>query len=569
MLKRIVVVLFAGLAVQVAAAQPGTCPGLVDQALAAIDENCSGMERNNACYGYNRVDATFTEEVPPDFFAAPADRTGLTNLETIATSSMSVEDDRWGVAVLNAQANVPNTIPGQAVTFVLLGDVEVENAVAPEDAFSPADPIPAIAAVPANLRSGPGLDHNVVGGAPAGAELPVDGLSPDGEWLRTAHRNRPAWISRSVVEADEAFDDLPAIESTQQTPMQAFYLRTGLGNPVCEQAPDDVLMLQGPENLEVELTVNGADIRMGSTVLLRILPPGDRMEIIVLDGHVVIPGQTTIYEGYRSVVCLDEPQNRGLDGQSNDRVVSCGWSQPEPVEQDEITGNWCVLEDVPEGILNYPVDLLCSEEEIQQAVTQQQQPPSAVDCSNFAHLSPTGAIPTGPATFYWSEVPGADRYEVVFYNYLGERAANFFTSNSSLSVNTGTIATGGQMRWEVIAWQGSEPACSTGQTQPTIRQPPTPTPTPTPRPQPSGPSASWACTGVYPGEISVNWSGWNSDTALDIQVSSTYNDTFPVSPISPSGSYVVYACGEATGSVSGQQSGTNVSLPPIDCGCGG
>src|SRR5687767_11050611 len=110
----------------------GACPALVEQALTDMGQNCDLLDRNSACYGYNRVDATFHESASDDFFSKPADRSQISNLQSIATAPLDVDQDFWGIAVMNVQANVPNTLPGQAVTFVLLGDVKVDNAVAPE-----------------------------------------------------------------------------------------------------------------------------------------------------------------------------------------------------------------------------------------------------------------------------------------------------------------------------------------------------------------------------------------------------------------------------------------------------
>src|SRR5690606_4283578 len=110
------------------------CPALVMRALQELEDNCSGMERNSACYGYRRLNATFTREVSSDFFSQPADRTDLVSLQSLTTAPINLTEEEWGVALMNLQANVPNTLPGQAVTFILMGDATVVNAVAPEDA---------------------------------------------------------------------------------------------------------------------------------------------------------------------------------------------------------------------------------------------------------------------------------------------------------------------------------------------------------------------------------------------------------------------------------------------------
>jgi hypothetical protein len=96
-----------------------TCSVLVEQALTEVSTSCEGIARNEACYGYNLVRAAFQTDVPADFFTQPADVTSIIELETIATSPFDETNGTWGVAVMNIQANLPDTLPGQNVTFVL------------------------------------------------------------------------------------------------------------------------------------------------------------------------------------------------------------------------------------------------------------------------------------------------------------------------------------------------------------------------------------------------------------------------------------------------------------------
>ena len=103
------------------------CPTLVEQALDFLDTNCSGMGLNSVCYDYNRLEATFTEEVDEGFFSLPGDLTDIEILQTIITAPFDLENEEWGVAMMKIQANVPNTIPGQAVIFVMMGDTALEN----------------------------------------------------------------------------------------------------------------------------------------------------------------------------------------------------------------------------------------------------------------------------------------------------------------------------------------------------------------------------------------------------------------------------------------------------------
>jgi hypothetical protein len=116
-------VVVAGVAAQ------GVCTDFVTQAMQALSSNCGDLPRNSACYGYNNVTATFSAALAPDAFAHPNDRVGLEELQTITTAPLDLTTSQWGIAVMKAQANLPDALPGQAVTFLLLGDVHVETGV--------------------------------------------------------------------------------------------------------------------------------------------------------------------------------------------------------------------------------------------------------------------------------------------------------------------------------------------------------------------------------------------------------------------------------------------------------
>jgi hypothetical protein len=167
---------------------------------------------------------------------------------------------------------------------------------------------------------------------------------------------------------------------------------------------------------------------------------------------------------------LGEPDNLGLDGIANDRVVTCEPSPPEPVAGfGEV---WCLLEQVPTGILNYPIEILCPGETsppntvttnlTNTGATQSQI--AAVDCSSFDLIGPTSGITPRPTTFEWTSAPGASDYEIVFYNYFGGVAQTFFTTETTIHLNVGEIPTGSELQWEVRAWQNGQYACVTART---------------------------------------------------------------------------------------------------------
>lgn len=102
-----------------------TCNALVDTALEAIGNACGDLGRNEACYGNFNVQAVDFDDAPITDFDDSGDVTPISTIATITTAPLNIEDEIWGVAVLNLQANLPDTLPGQNVTFLIFGDAQI------------------------------------------------------------------------------------------------------------------------------------------------------------------------------------------------------------------------------------------------------------------------------------------------------------------------------------------------------------------------------------------------------------------------------------------------------------
>ncbi len=131
MLKRIFLTIFSLLCtVAIVHAQATECSAVVETALKSVSDVCTPMSRNAACYGAKMVDSvTFDNPRPANFFTNPGDRSDLLKLREIHPQPLNSTDNSFGVALLNIQANVPNTLPGQAVIFMLMGDAKLTNEV--------------------------------------------------------------------------------------------------------------------------------------------------------------------------------------------------------------------------------------------------------------------------------------------------------------------------------------------------------------------------------------------------------------------------------------------------------
>lgn len=111
-------------------AQAADCPSLIETMLQSIADVCNPLSRNAACYGAKTVESvTFENPRPANFFQAVGDRSDLLKLREIHPQPLNMADKSFGVALLNIQANVPNTLPGQAVIFMLTGDAKLTNEV--------------------------------------------------------------------------------------------------------------------------------------------------------------------------------------------------------------------------------------------------------------------------------------------------------------------------------------------------------------------------------------------------------------------------------------------------------
>ncbi len=174
-----------------------TCPDIVNSAIQAADQLCEGLGRNTICYGNFKLNATPQDGVSDWTFEQVGDMADVNDLATLQLTGMNEENGEWGVAVMALQANLPNTLPGQNVTFILFGDITLENATTQEQ-----------------------------------------------------------------------------VENGEFSPMQAFYLTTGIGDAGCSEAPESGMLVQTPQGVgEVTFNVNGVDVAMGSTVFFQANTP--------------------------------------------------------------------------------------------------------------------------------------------------------------------------------------------------------------------------------------------------------------------------------------------------------
>lgn len=300
------------------AAQELTCPVIVQSALQAADDSCTAIGRNQVCYGNVRLQADFQAEADEVTFQQAGDIVDIGVVKSLSLSSMNIGIGEWGVAVMRVQANLPDTLPGQNVTFLLFGDVAIENAVPTNvegPTPTPTEPPPLIeisASNAVNVRDEPSRNGAVVGSLAAGETSIVDGRNEVGDWLHIVFDDgNDGWIFAEIVTVNGDASLLPVIEvapsesvsdTIDEVPseqgfgsMQAFYFRTGGGDAPCAEAPDSGILIQTPQGAgKIDLLANEVSISLGSTVYLQAQASGDMIVSVVEGGATVTAFGTTV-----------------------------------------------------------------------------------------------------------------------------------------------------------------------------------------------------------------------------------------------------------------------------------
>ncbi len=274
----------------------GDCPSIVQQALDATKESCDSLGRNQACYGNINLEATPRDGVPDFTFETPGDLVDVANLQSLQLSSLDTDFNSWGVALMKVQANLPDTLPGQNVTFVLFGDVQIENKGGDSNSL-PSVNVTASKSV--NVRAGASTQNRVVSSLASGDTVSADGRNTAGDWLHVQLDDfKTGWVFANLVTVDGDTSTLKEMDGSEiGTPnydaMQAFYLKTGIADSPCEEAPASGILIQSPQGAQrVTLDVNGVQLQLGSTAYIESCPCNG-MDVFVVEGSVIVTAAGT------------------------------------------------------------------------------------------------------------------------------------------------------------------------------------------------------------------------------------------------------------------------------------
>ena len=304
-------------------AQDSLGAGIVETALAAANENCDGLGRDQACYGHALLFANLINDAEP--FAFEGDKVNLTRIQSLKLSGLDTETGTWGVAMMALRANLSSAQP-ENITVLAFGDVLLENAVLPPTSAE----VQVQTQEYVNVRLGPSTQVGVAGVLAPGQTVTALERLADTSWVRVRlpEGDNTGWLLTDLISTD---DDLQTLNVAERTapyyePMQAFYFQSGADAAELTEVPESGLIIQTPEGVgEVQLLINEINIQLGSTVYFRATP-GEAMTIATLEGHADVNAfgsESTAFAGTQVSVSLDE----------NMRPVGAP-SAPEPYDED-------------------------------------------------------------------------------------------------------------------------------------------------------------------------------------------------------------------------------------------
>jgi Bacterial SH3 domain len=234
-------------------------------------------------------------------FAAPGNTALLTDVAALSTT---IDENRYGVALMQAVGYEPASWQTQNVTLALLGTVTLTN-IGQEGITVQTTTTTVTAAAGANVRTGTSEDFRILTALFAGATVKITGRLEDGSWLQVQLPDgRSGWISTTAVEVN--LNDLPIVDTEAPQPellyppYTAFSLQTATGDRRCNQAWESGLLVQAPKDAVVRLLVNDRVLLLAGTLFLQA-PLGTEFDIFVIDGTTQI-ADTEIDEGYHAVV---------------------------------------------------------------------------------------------------------------------------------------------------------------------------------------------------------------------------------------------------------------------------
>lgn len=292
MVKIFVIALLLTLVISSVQAQ-GDCPEDVKTALDAAQQFCGSLGRNEVCYGNTLVSATGWDSRSLDAFTAPGNITSLFDIQALVTAPLDTVNGNWGVALLSMQANLPDTMPGQNVTFIVFGDAQLSSDVPQENTELPFTLTATTIGTP-NVRSAPSTGADLLATLDDQAQVLVIGRTEGGNWYQIVYQSAARWVSKDYLAVDGDTSGLPIVPRAEWTnpllkysaPMQSFHIDTSVRGTECDELPPSGVVVQAPTNTTVNFMVNGVELSVGSTGMLNIDESSDALKVATLGGTI-------------------------------------------------------------------------------------------------------------------------------------------------------------------------------------------------------------------------------------------------------------------------------------------
>lgn len=295
----------------------------IETIMEEVEQVCTGIGRDQVCYGNVEVNAIPRQAEIDLEFDNPGDSTQVSLIRSLYLSALDAANETWGIAQMRLLANLTQQQP-EEVTLLLFGDVSVEDRseqrVELEIAVNPNSP--------ARIRNTPSLNSLTIDIADPDEIVQAIGRLEDNTWIRIKEDEygRVGWIYGELLQLDRVDIDSLAVDNFD-TPyygaMQAFYFESG-SSPSCGNMISDGLLVQTPEGVaRLSLLINEVSIELlgansGATALLEANADAG-MNISMLNGSAnVTSGDTTVFVDTNNSVNISLDESLSPDGGISD-----------------------------------------------------------------------------------------------------------------------------------------------------------------------------------------------------------------------------------------------------------